>query len=444
MAVEMSEHEGSLSGDSIRPVVATTLPESISWKVTNSWNLVSDKAEKVGVDFFLRLFEEHPQAADLFNFGGKLALGEGEAPVVPKSLRVHARKVMEAVGACVGGLTHLPDLVPILRTLGAFHDSLGVQHFHYDVVYKHLMDAMEAEIGPKAFDQDTREAWEIVYRSLTQVMKHPNAVLQMEPLEGWGICNAIACCYLVIFTPLQMAGLTWGNAYWNLKFQTFTTLATIVLLLDMLSHRVAAMVRPKASHNLGSRSPLRQKLDKMLFPIKFRTTRFLRKLQMERWTKWHGMETVVLLSFPLQYVGALFPSYNPVAVGVHWTYLFGLFRLAAASRVIHAVGCAENNLLLRRRQIDPQELSLIRMVKLITFMLVVIHVNACLWCIVARIQLGPGTMEPEPTDFFPKAEIFEGKLAIWNAYLHAVQYVSVCSSFARDLSASNFSPTAFL
>jgi hypothetical protein len=109
------------------------------------------------------------------------------------------------------------------------------------------------------------------------------------------------------------------------------------------------------------------------------------------------------------------------AVGVPWTYIFGFMRLFAVSRLIHSVGCAENNLLLRRRQIDPQQLLAMRMAKLIVAILVVIHVNACLWCIVARIQLGPGVMEPRPTSFFPKRELLTRSYCALNAYLHAVQ-----------------------
>lgn len=177
---------------------SASLPESIAWRVTRSWELVADKAEKVGVDFFLRLFQEHPQAADLFRFGGSVVdkLGDNKRKddkgrkeiEVPPALRVHAKKVMETVGVCVAGLTHLPDLVPTLRSLGRMHGSLGVQHFHYDAVYAHLMDSIEAEVGSEVFDAQTREAWEIVYRSLTQVMKNPNEVLQMETLEGWYVC----------------------------------------------------------------------------------------------------------------------------------------------------------------------------------------------------------------------------------------------------------------
>lgn len=421
-----SEHSTVTKEKSTTTTAANaSLPESISWRVEQSWKLIEPKAQEVGVDFFLSLFEEHPQAADLFKFGGTVLYRgtEGKKPKVPRALEVHAKKVMDAVGLCVSGMSHLPDLVPTLRTLGLMHGTLGVQDFHYDVVYKHLMTAMERELGPKQFDKQTKEAWEITYRSLTTVMKHPNAVLQIEPLEGWGVVNTVACGFLVFTTPLQMAGILAYGGYSYVLLKLLTFISASILTLDMLSHWVSAQVRPKAySPDLSKRSALYRKLDVMLFPIKFRTVRFLRSLQMDRWTKWHGMETIVLLSFPLQQMGPLFLTQCiEGSAGVHWTHMFGMLRLVAIMRVVHSLSCAENNLMLRRRQINQQQLLAIRMVKLIVTMLVVIHINACLFCIVARVELGPYAMNAVPSSFFPKSDIFDGKLNPLNSYLHAVQ-----------------------
>lgn len=416
---------------------SSSLPESIAWRVTRSWELVADKTEKVGVDFFLRLFEEHPQATDLFRFGGDiLALIQRDAngrlvstKNVPRALRVHAKKVLDTVGVCVGGMSHLPDLVPTLRSLGKFHASIGVQPFHYDAIYRHLLDAIEAEVGKDNFDQETRESWEIVYRSLTQVMKNPNSVLQMEPLEGWGTVATAACAFLTIVTPLQMARLTSGNPVLSAKLTFGTIVAAIVLALDMSSHWIADQVRPTGvAFDVSKRSPLRRKLEHVIFPFKFRAIRFLRSLQMDRWVQWTRMESIVLLSFPLQYSSYwIIPEaqQNPHAVGVHWTYSFGFLRLVAAARVFHAFACAENNFLLRKRQINKQDLSTLRMIKLIATMLLVIHINSALWCLVARIEFGPGN-DAADSAFFPLADqIFTGKLSCLNSYLHAVHWAWV-------------------
>jgi hypothetical protein len=84
------------------------------------------------------------------------------------------------------------------------------------------------------------------------------------------------------------------------------------------------------------------------------------------------MDATILLSFFLQHIMLLVDMIRlgpaeawakPATPGVHWTYVFGLLRLVAASRVFHAVHCAENNLMLRRRM-SSEERHYIRILKL--------------------------------------------------------------------------------
>lgn len=218
-----------------------------------------------------------------------------------------------------------------------------------------------------------------------------------------------------------MTALTVGNATLNAQIAFLTLLAALILALDMNSHWIAEQVRPTGvAPDLSKRSPLRRQVDRYMFPVKFRTTRFIRSLQMSRWVPWQKMEGLVLLSFPLQYAHQLVYATDATAasVGVHWSYGFGLLRLASAHRVFHAITCAENNYLLRKQRISAHDLTTIRMAKLIGTMLLVIHVNACLWCLVARIGIGAGK-DAVPTAFFPKAQdIFQGHLSALNSYLH--------------------------
>jgi hypothetical protein len=41
----------------------------------------------------------------------------------------------------------------------------------------------------------------MVYRFLTGVMKNPNDLYQVEPLEGWGLLNAITCTFITVYAP---------------------------------------------------------------------------------------------------------------------------------------------------------------------------------------------------------------------------------------------------
>jgi hypothetical protein len=47
----------------------------------------------------------------------------------------------------------------------------------------------------------------MVYRFLTGVMKNPNYLCQTEPLEGWGLLNAITCTFVIFYAQFRMAGL---------------------------------------------------------------------------------------------------------------------------------------------------------------------------------------------------------------------------------------------
>jgi hypothetical protein len=90
----------------------------------------------------------------------------------------------------------------------------------------------------------------------------------------------------------------------------------------------------------------------------------------------------------------------------------------------HAVHCAENSLLLRRRM-SPEDRHYVRIFKLTLIMWCVIHLSACLWFIIARIQLKPDEENPEPTPFFPDPKLYLGRSGILNAYLHAIHWAWV-------------------
>jgi hemoglobin-like flavoprotein len=380
------------------------------------------------VDFFLRVFDERPDFLELFRFGGAtFPRNEHGQRDIPAPLKKHALTVMKTIGECVSGLSRFEDLVPKLRSMGQVHATVGVQSHHYDVVLRHLIDAIAAELGPDEWDGETRDAWELAFRSIIGVIKHPNELLQLEPLEGWGMANALACLYITLYTPFRMAGFTARHDVVEDTFNVFTSLATACLALDMATGWIVEQLpNTRSFSNQSKHPPWRQTVDRWLFPIKFRTKRFFRSLKMERWSSWPLMDFVALSSFPLQYAGSLFLGYNASrsAAGVHWTYMFGLLRLACGARVLHFLHCAENNLMLRRRT-NESERSALRIAKLLMTMLTFVHFSACLWVLVARLELGPLTTEPKPSAFFPNEKILLGGTGIINSYLHAVHWAWV-------------------
>ena len=154
------------------------------------------------------------------------------------------------------------------------------------------------------------------------------------------------------------------------------------------------------------------------------------------------MDLVILISFPLQYMHRrLYPDQYIVEdvtlppAGVHWTYLVGLVRLVAIRRVFHSFNCAENNLMLVRR-FTQQDLLLFQLLKLVVLVAVFVHLAACLWCLIARIELGPGGFPGTSTPFFPNPELLMGRAGTLNSYLHAVHWSWVNLSGIGDVDSS--------
>ncbi len=98
------------------------LPESVCNRVENSWALVQNDLEELGLDFFLRVFESSPELLALLPYVQSYL----DTPPLERKeklrqcplLRVHSVHVMTAVGNCVAGLSDVESLIPSLRSLG--------------------------------------------------------------------------------------------------------------------------------------------------------------------------------------------------------------------------------------------------------------------------------------------------------------------------------------
>ena len=368
---------GTITTQNTNPQNYSALPESISWRVARSWQLISENMEDIGVRFFVQMFESHPELLTLFHFGG-MDISTKSQTKLPAPLKHHALLVMRTLGECVAGNIKIEDIIPKLRSIGHVHASSGVMEFHYNILFEHLMEVIEQELGPDEWNLELRGSWELTFRSLTSVIKHPDDLLEMEPLAGWGLANAVACSYIAFYTPFRMAGFTLERQWIETVFTFLTTFSAIILIIDACSHWIADQLRYTTSENLSAAPPIgivatiKKQIRKLTFPITFRVKKFLRSLKMERWMSWRKMDATILMSFFLQHVMFLVDVIRlgpneawakPATPGVHWTYVFGLLRLVAASRVFHAVHCAENNLMLRRRM-SSEERHYIRILKL--------------------------------------------------------------------------------
>jgi hemoglobin-like flavoprotein len=392
-----------VSNENDESTVVTTLEGQIS-KVEQSWYLISDKIERVGLILMLNLFHEQPQFLKLFPFEGDYEYdAKGRLMInsrMETHLRAHAAAVMRVVGTCVAGLTSMDDLVPKLRRIGSTHRQAGVQDWHYEIMYRHLISTLRDEIGSR-WDQETEDAWQQAFGSISDLMRNPSTRLETEPLEGWGITMAIACLYLMIFTPFRLAGFLYGRFYLQRIFDFFDVCAALAVAADLGIDFVQSKLKRRAENS---------RLVRQLVAI-------VRRL--EPWCPWPGNDIKVLLSFVCQCLYRPRPD-----IGLHWTHLLGLIRVATGVRVLHFIHCAENKALFDRK-LDASKQGQIRMAKLLSKLCFITHLSACLWCIVARFQLGADATEVKSSLFFPDTDILLGSAGILNSYMRAVHWAFV-------------------
>ena len=97
-------------------------------------------------------------------------------PMFRGDLEEQGRKLMQMLGAAVGSLNKLEQVVPAIESLGKRHASYGVRDEHYDTVAAALLWTLERGLGP-AFTREVAEAWAAVYEVVTAAMKHGAATL---------------------------------------------------------------------------------------------------------------------------------------------------------------------------------------------------------------------------------------------------------------------------
>jgi hemoglobin-like flavoprotein len=432
-AVEAVRTTASVNSNSI-------FAQSILERVIHSWELISPHQDAVGMDFFIRVFTEHPPLLKLFPFfGDKMLLELQEynqqqqqqsssscATAAKNKLRscvqlqAHASSVMAFIGRGVAGISDIEGLIPDLRSLGKTHVRAGVSSAHYDMFFRNLMAAFKAELGDHQWDEETAEAWATVYHGMTAVMDEPDTLHQTEPLAGWGLGIAVASAWIAFVSPWRLAGFS----------AQFPALVTLLLdAMEIVCFLILAMdgASPYILQRLRSEKAFSTKLQN-LTPWKFRVFRAIHSLHLERWVSWQKLDAVILLSYFWQNLTTLSSSFTLYSqqLGVSWLHLFGLVRIAAIFRVLYFCRCAENGAILQRATSQHWRTTVTVSYLLVTLTYVT-HVAACLWFIVARVELGYGTTTiDEPSEFFPDSSLLLGQKTSWLVcYIRAVYWAWV-------------------
>ncbi|XP_018008187.1 cytoglobin-2 [Hyalella azteca] len=123
--------------------------------VVVTWDIVKPNMAHHGVQFFLRLFERHPNIQKKFSgFDGKpLAVLQED-----KRLRAHATTVMNAINSVVESLGDPETLVEILKTTGKNHKRRGIEKTHFESLRVVLLDYLRDNLGT-AYSPMAQQGW---------------------------------------------------------------------------------------------------------------------------------------------------------------------------------------------------------------------------------------------------------------------------------------------
>ena len=122
--------------------------------VQHSFEQVVPIADTAVALFYDRLFTLDPSVKALF----------------PSDLTQQGRKLMQALGFVVKGLTQSDTILPTVQALGQRHKGYGVRAEHYTTVGAALFWTLEQGLGA-AFTPEVKEAWAAAYTLLATVMQ---------------------------------------------------------------------------------------------------------------------------------------------------------------------------------------------------------------------------------------------------------------------------------
>ena len=135
--------------------------------IRNSWELMRPMAIHVADLFYDRLFELDPSLEELF----------------PEDLEVQRVRFINAVGAAVGALDDLQQLLPAVYELGRRQQAEGVSDGHYVTVGKSLLWTFEQTLA-EDFTPPVKDAWAALYAQLSSVLVQNPAPREVHKPRG--------------------------------------------------------------------------------------------------------------------------------------------------------------------------------------------------------------------------------------------------------------------
>ncbi len=122
--------------------------------VQTSWEKITSNSDEFVQLFYKKMFEIDPELQALFK----------------RSMGMQGRKIMSMFGSAVEYMGQIEKFLPPLVAAGRRHIQYGVNDEDYETVRQALMQTMNEVLGEE-FDSETRQAWELAYNSIQDIMK---------------------------------------------------------------------------------------------------------------------------------------------------------------------------------------------------------------------------------------------------------------------------------
>ncbi|CAL1537375.1 unnamed protein product [Lymnaea stagnalis] len=150
--------------------------------IRSTWPLLSRDYIRVGLEVFMRIFNEIPSVRVLFDSFGITDIDNLEGHPL---FREHAQKFMRVLEILVENLERPEAIQPHLVALGARHAAIDGYHPEYFRFYsKCLLEVWEKELGEE-FISEVRDTWKEVIDFIVRCMAHGYHICTTDQLDNF-------------------------------------------------------------------------------------------------------------------------------------------------------------------------------------------------------------------------------------------------------------------
>lgn len=295
-----------------------------------------------------------------------------------------------------------------------------------------------------AWGDTTEEAWITVNDCMYKILSKPDDA-PLGSLDGggtlntWGVISGMASVYTCLVTPLRVSKMIgfennslWGgtcSSFGAMQFimnqYGFAILDGIVAVIFITELILGSIITPLVTLK-DMRSSRSTRFTKAGMYQK--CIHILCSLELHEAVTFPRSNVIFLVSYLLRCMlgGVREVNHNEMVVGVPLTAAFGLLRLTAIFRALATISQLELSYTINKHGADSSTRLTMQVIRLVLGLAYTSHVVACLYLLVARIELGTTQVYTSSTElesaFFPDHTILGNENSILTSYLRCLHF----------------------